>query len=33
VRWLNRAAGDGTHVEVVIAERVYRIRRGELRLG
>jgi len=28
-----RDAGDGEHVEIVIAERVYRIRRGELRPG
>ena len=39
VRWRDRAgiyrrdAGDGEHVEVVIAERVYRVRRAELRQG
>ena len=39
VRWRDRAGtyrrdvGDGEHVEIVIAERVYRIRRGELRPG
>ena len=39
VRWRDRAgiyrrdAGDGEHVEIVIAERVYRVRRSELLLG
>ena len=39
VRWRDRAgtyrrdAGDGEHVEIVIAERVYRVRRAELRQG
>ena len=28
-----RDAGDGEHVEIVIAERVYRVRRAELRPG
>ena len=36
VRWKDRAAvfrravGDGEHAEIVIAERVYRVRTGEL---
>ena len=36
VRWRDRAGtyrrdvGDGEHVEIVIAERVYRVRRSEL---
>jgi hypothetical protein len=36
VRWKGRAGvfrrdvGDGEHVEIVIAERVYRVRTGEL---
>jgi hypothetical protein len=39
VRWRDRAGtyrrdvGDGEHVEIVIAERVYRVRRAELRPG
>ena len=39
VRWRDRAgtyrrdAGDGEHVEIVIAERVYRVRRAELWAG
>jgi len=39
VRWRDRAgtyrraADDGEHVEIVIAERVYRVRRAELRPG
>jgi len=39
VRWRDRAGtyrydvGDGEHVEIVIAERVYRVRRTELRSG
>jgi len=39
VRWRDRAGiyrrdtGDGEHVEIVIAERVYRVRRAELRQG
>jgi len=39
VRWRDRAgtyrrdAGDGEHVEIVIAERVYRVRRSELLPG
>ena len=39
VRWRDRAgvyqrdAGDGEHVEIVIAERIYRVRRVELRPG
>jgi hypothetical protein len=39
VRWRDRAgiyrrdSGDGEHVEIVIAERVYRARRAELRPG
>ena len=39
VRWRDRAGtyrrdvGDGEHVEIVIAERVYRVRRAELRAG
>ena len=28
-----RDVGDGEHVEIVIAERVYRVRRAELRAG
>jgi len=39
VRWRDRAGtyrrdtGDGEHVEIVIGERVYRVRRAELRQG
>jgi len=39
VRWRDRAGtyrrdvGDEEHVEIGIAERVYRVRRGELRPG
>jgi hypothetical protein len=39
VRWRERAGtyrrdtGDGEHVEIVMAERVYRVRRAELRQG
>src|SRR3954462_6703101 len=39
VRWRDRTgtyrrdAGDGEHVEIVIAERVYRVQRTELRPG
>jgi len=39
VRWRDRAGiyrrdgGDGEHVEIVIAERVYRVRRAELLPG
>jgi hypothetical protein len=39
VRWqsrdgiFRRDAGDGEHAKVVIAERVYRVRRAELRQG
>ena len=39
VRWRDRAGthrrdtGDGEHVEIVIAERVYRVRRAELQQG
>jgi hypothetical protein len=39
VRWRERAGtyrrdtGDGEHVEIAIAERVYRVRRVELRQG
>jgi hypothetical protein len=39
VRWRDRSGtyrrdtGDGEHVEIVIAERVYRMRRAELRQG
>jgi len=28
-----RDTGDGEHVEIVMAERVYRVRRAELRQG
>jgi hypothetical protein len=39
VSWRDRAGthrrddGDGEHVEIIIAERVYRVRRAELRQG
>ena len=39
MRWRDRAGtyrsdvGDGEHLEIVIAERVYRVRRVELRSG
>jgi hypothetical protein len=39
VRWRDRAGvyrrdvEDGEHAEVTIAERIYRVRRAELRLG
>jgi hypothetical protein len=39
VRWRERAGGyrrdveDGEHAEIVVAERVYRVRRAELRPG
>jgi len=32
-RRYRRGAGDGEHVEIVFAERVYRVRRAELRPG